>query len=200
MGNPLRGPEELMGNPLRGITGCEFILKQETGSPHPATRTSLFAQCSVALYSCSTPLLFFPFNPSFCCAILRAAGLSASIPSFFFYPHRRNYIMAIDPVCGMTVDEAKGISAEKDGTTYYFCCEQCRKRFLGETPVPRPPDQKGSRYYCPMCPGVESDTPGACPKCGMALESAADAIEKRTVYTCPMHPEVIRDHPGACPK
>nr|MBP7323825.1 heavy metal translocating P-type ATPase [Deltaproteobacteria bacterium] len=108
--------------------------------------------------------------------------------------------MAIDPVCGMTVDEAKGISAEKDGTTYYFCCEQCRKRFLGETPVPRPPDQKGSRYYCPMCPGVESDTPGACPKCGMALESAADAIEKRTVYTCPMHPEVIRDHPGACPK
>ncbi|HQO78382.1 MAG TPA: heavy metal translocating P-type ATPase [Thermodesulfobacteriota bacterium] len=103
-------------------------------------------------------------------------------------------------MCGMTVDEAKGISAEKDGTTYYFCCEQCRKRFLGETPVPRPPDQKGSRYYCPMCPGVESDTPGACPKCGMALESAADAIEKRTVYTCPMHPEVIRDHPGACPK
>lgn len=25
-------------------------------------------------------------------------------------------------------------------------------------------------YYCPMCPGVFSDTPGSCPKCGMALE------------------------------
>jgi Cu+-exporting ATPase len=25
-------------------------------------------------------------------------------------------------------------------------------------------------WYCPMCPGVESDEPGDCPKCGMALE------------------------------
>lgn len=35
-------------------------------------------------------------------------------------------------------------------------------------------------YFCPMCPGVESDAPGSCPKCGMALESAlpiADAGE-----------------------
>ena len=27
-----------------------------------------------------------------------------------------------------------------------------------------------AKYICPMCPGVESDKPGACPKCGMALE------------------------------
>ena len=26
------------------------------------------------------------------------------------------------------------------------------------------------KYFCPMCPGVESDKPGDCPKCGMALE------------------------------
>ena len=26
------------------------------------------------------------------------------------------------------------------------------------------------QWYCPMCPGAESDEPGACPKCGMALE------------------------------
>ena len=30
-------------------------------------------------------------------------------------------------------------------------------------------------YVCPMCPGVESDRPGACPKCGMALERAVPA-------------------------
>ena len=30
--------------------------------------------------------------------------------------------------------------------------------------------QLGKRYFCPMCGGVESDTPGSCPKCGMALE------------------------------
>lgn len=28
----------------------------------------------------------------------------------------------------------------------------------------------GAKYYCPMCPGVESDKPGDCWKCGMALE------------------------------
>jgi len=27
-----------------------------------------------------------------------------------------------------------------------------------------------TKYFCPMCPGVESDVPGDCPKCGMALE------------------------------
>jgi len=27
-------------------------------------------------------------------------------------------------------------------------------------------------YVCPMCPGVESPAPGACPRCGMALERA----------------------------
>ena len=27
-----------------------------------------------------------------------------------------------------------------------------------------------SKYFCPMCPGIESDVPGDCPQCGMALE------------------------------
>jgi hypothetical protein len=27
----------------------------------------------------------------------------------------------------------------------------------------------GAAYVCPMCPGVKSDKPGSCPKCGMAL-------------------------------
>jgi len=32
--------------------------------------------------------------------------------------------------------------------------------------------RSGAAYFCPMCPGVESDAPGTCPRCGMALESA----------------------------
>jgi len=52
-----------------------------------------------------------------------------------------------------------------------------------------------------MCPGVESDQPGDCPKCGMALErNPAFAGAGKTAYTCPMHPEVRQDHPGDCPK
>jgi P-type Cu+ transporter len=59
----------------------------------------------------------------------------------------------------------------------------------------------GAKYFCPMCPGVESDKPGSCPKCGMALElNPAWKAGKGMVYTCPMHPEVRQDHPGACPK
>ncbi|MBS2132170.1 copper-translocating P-type ATPase (plasmid) [Burkholderia thailandensis] len=50
-----------------------------------------------------------------------------------------------------------------------------------------------------MHPEVESPTPGACPKCGMALELKTP-IAKRTEWTCPMHPEVVRSAPGACPK
>jgi Cu+-exporting ATPase len=58
-----------------------------------------------------------------------------------------------------------------------------------------------AKYYCPMCPGVESSEPGDCPKCGMALErNPAWQPGKRTIYTCPMHPEVEQDHPGDCPK
>ena len=56
-------------------------------------------------------------------------------------------------------------------------------------------------YYCPMCHGMESDKPGDCPQCGMALErNPARKPAPMTVYTCPMHPEVRQDHPGDCPK
>jgi Cu+-exporting ATPase len=55
-------------------------------------------------------------------------------------------------------------------------------------------------YFCPMCEGVENDTPGSCPKCGMALERNPTFRQPaRTIYTCPMHPEIEQDRPGDCP-
>ena len=59
-----------------------------------------------------------------------------------------------------------------------------------------------AKYFCPMCPGAESDQPGDCPKCGMALEwnPAWVAPAGKAIYTCPMHPEIEQDHPGDCPK
>ncbi|MDB6034993.1 MAG: actP [Verrucomicrobiales bacterium] len=57
-----------------------------------------------------------------------------------------------------------------------------------------------AKYFCPMCPGVESDKPGDCPKCGMALERNPAYVEHgKTIYTCPMHPEIQQDKPGNCP-
>jgi Cu+-exporting ATPase len=39
--------------------------------------------------------------------------------------------MKKDPVCGMTIAEndASG-TAEPQGTTYYFCSEGCRRKFV----------------------------------------------------------------------
>ena len=53
-------------------------------------------------------------------------------------------------------------------------------------------------HVCPMCPGVVSAAPAACPKCGMALESAQPAPSQAVRYTCPMHPEIDSDQPGDC--
>lgn len=37
---------------------------------------------------------------------------------------------AKDPVCGMAVDSKNAPHADRDGQTFYFCCEQCRSTFL----------------------------------------------------------------------
>ncbi len=43
---------------------------------------------------------------------------------------------AIDPICGMTVAiTPHALSAIHEGTTYYFCAESCRRRFLKEHAV-----------------------------------------------------------------
>jgi len=56
-------------------------------------------------------------------------------------------------------------------------------------------------YTCPMHPEVRQREPGACPKCGMALEpEVAVQPVAHVEYTCPMHPEIVRDRPGTCPK
>lgn len=128
-----------------------------------------------------------------------------------------------DPVCHMEVDPAKARgSAEYKGQTYYFCSPRCVEKFQAEPErylSPQPAKQlvqlggtiqakaaansghphsaeagKGTAtYVCPMDPEVRENKPGACPKCGMALE--AEAVE----YTCPMHPEIVRSGAGSCP-
>ncbi len=56
-------------------------------------------------------------------------------------------------------------------------------------------------YTCPMHPEIHQEHPGACPKCGMALEKEVEAsLTVTTQYTCPMHPQIIKDEPGSCPK
>jgi Cu+-exporting ATPase len=46
-----------------------------------------------------------------------------------------------DPICGMTVDEATALHAERDGKTFYFCSDHCRQKFLS-TPADAKPEGK----------------------------------------------------------
>jgi P-type Cu+ transporter len=119
----------------------------------------------------------------------------------------------LDPVCGMTIDRADAVAhLEYLGRTYYFCHQSCLERFQaspgefvaadGASKPSVPTIVPGARsYICPMDPEVRQTTPGACPKCGMALEADLSdlAALTRLEYTCPMHPEVVRDEPGFCP-
>jgi Cu+-exporting ATPase len=116
--------------------------------------------------------------------------------------------ISIDPVCGMNVDTEKGRSLEHAGQRYYFCSQRCVEKFsadpdkylnpVASTPAPIAPSAGG--YTCPMDPEVHQDKPGACPKCGMALEPV-NAMPKPDVteYVCPMHPQIVRNEPGNCP-
>jgi len=120
--------------------------------------------------------------------------------------------MAKDPVCGMMVDPLQAAANyEHEGTTYFFCHSRCRERFQNDpdgylTGQYQPgmeagPIKSGVSYICPMCPDVRSDTPAACPACGMALEPSMVTIPGTKIeYICPMHPEVTQDQPGTCPK
>ena len=46
-----------------------------------------------------------------------------------------------DPICGMTVDEAIALHAERDGKTFFFCSDSCRKKFLSAPAVAKPKDK-----------------------------------------------------------
>jgi Cu+-exporting ATPase len=118
------------------------------------------------------------------------------------------HVEVIDPVCGMTITPEDSVgSAEYRGQTYYFCADSCLDRFRedpesflgGAKPAVLAPAAQAT-YVCPMDPEVRQSEPGACPKCGMALEPAVGAAPTtRLEWTCPMHPEIVRDQPGSCP-
>ncbi|MBK7902008.1 MAG: copper-translocating P-type ATPase [Proteobacteria bacterium] len=52
------------------------------------------------------------------------------------------------------------------------CCHAADGGAIDMPAAARVPAPGEVLYVCPMCPGVESPVPGACPRCGMALERA----------------------------
>jgi Cu+-exporting ATPase len=94
-----------------------------------------------------------------------------------------------DPVCHMQVmPETAAARYDYKGKTYYFCNPRCAELFKAnpeaflspiqiEIPTPQP-KTPAAIYTCPMHPEVRQNGPGACPKCGMALEPEIVTLEE----------------------
>ena len=122
----------------------------------------------------------------------------------------RQLPVPVDPVCGMTVSPDTEFRHTEQDMTFHFCSEHCLNKFKAEPAQYLEPvaesdlatdrtAQDSVPYTCPMHPEVRQEGPGACPKCGMALEPESPLAGVRTEYVCPMHPEIVRDEPGNCP-
>jgi len=90
-----------------------------------------------------------------------------------------------DPVCGMSVTREKAAGTiEHEGREYFFCSNKCLEKFradpekYSEKKEKQGKPQAKNLYTCPMHPEVVQEGPGACPKCGMALEPKAGAGEE----------------------
>jgi Cu+-exporting ATPase len=110
--------------------------------------------------------------------------------------------MAVDPVCGMSVEVTREtLSIESEGETYHFCSERCLTQFKTDpllyawsdgadggmhegAPLPSPRNvAPGTQWTCPMHPEILQSEPGACPICGMALEPVIPSDEQGAELT-----------------
>ena len=90
-----------------------------------------------------------------------------------------------DPVCGMSVTPQSPHSLQHEGKPVYFCSAGCKAKFAADPakystpPEARAPEAAvpGTIYTCPMHPEIRQDHPGACPKCGMALEPEMPSLD-----------------------
>ena len=103
-----------------------------------------------------------------------------------------------DPVCGMTVTAESPHFLQHAGKPVYFCSAGCKTKFAADPaqylmPVsdtlkvpsaePQTADEHAPKtavrviYTCPMHPEIRQDQPGACPRCGMALEPEMPTLD-----------------------
>jgi len=144
-------------------------------------------------------------NERYCVDIIVQIASSTALAQ----PVERSPVVHHNPVCGMDIEERDAAGAvEHRGTRYFFCSQSCiekfrtdPERYLNAGLASAPPLNANTiEYTCPMDPEVGQLGPGACPKCGMALESATfQRPRARTEYTCPMHPEIVTNEPGLMP-
>jgi len=111
------------------------------------------------------------------------------------------YEMVKDVVCGMDISTDTNFQAIQENETYYFCSQSCQDKFETnpqvylhqheedencssctpiDTAIPlnHKVNTEDNTYTCPMHPEIQQIGPGACPKCGMALEPMVAQIDE----------------------
>ena len=84
--------------------------------------------------------------------------------------------MAIDPICGMEVDEKTALSVEYEGKAYYFCSPGCRDKFLAERGLLLSPATEAKPLQ--LSEGGEQLEKATIPITGMHCASCAASIEE----------------------
>src|SRR5439155_14324276 len=119
--------------------------------------------------------------------------------------------MAVDPVCGMSVDPSRTAGrVEHEGKTYYFCSTGCvtkfsadPKKYLSGTREPMQPHVLSiGGLKKQQHPTASTEHPTASTEhltASTEHPTASTEVSELVEFTCPMHPEVVRNGPGACP-
>ena len=110
--------------------------------------------------------------------------------------------MAVDPVCGMTVDPERAAGTlDYNGTTYYFCSKGCVAKFSAD-----PQKYLSGQRETMAAPqvltigGPKRSAPGTLAPGTVAPGTLAPGTLAPPEWVCPMDPEVVSDRPGPCPK
>lgn len=104
--------------------------------------------------------------------------------------------MAIDPICGMTVDPATAVGRyDHQGVTYYFCATSCLERFKADPEGALRPSTAGlislgKKKPLPMMMPTQADAGGTeiDPVCGMTVQpkmaAGSHVHEGKTYFFC----------------
>lgn len=125
--------------------------------------------------------------------------------------------MAVDPICGMQVDEENDLKSVVDGTEFYFCCERCQQKFLAQNGIvdnsvtrktttaefcceqhEAPPETKLPIVELGGFSVVEPPSQKSCCHALGSSEHQANS-NSHAKYLCPMCPGVESDAPADCP-
>lgn len=109
--------------------------------------------------------------------------------------------MAIDPICGMQVEEATGLNCEFGGATFYFCSKNCKEKFQRQQTLAAllTPDNQHSS----MKTGAGKSHGNCNPESELGGKNATTkhaVAAKSHKYFCPMCAGIGSDKPGECPK